>query len=102
MDGVDPLEDRPATPMGYSVGRWDGNTLVIETRRISWPYFDTRGSSQSESVHITERYTLSDDQTRHDQHVTIVDPATFTEPATYGKYFMALGDAEMTAECHIQ
>jgi len=99
-NALDP-ESQPTSPMGYSVGRWEGNTLVIETKRINWPYFDSQGTSQSEAMHMTERYTLSDDQTRLDQHITFVDPATFTEPATYGKYYMALGDAVMTSECHV-
>ncbi len=95
-------ENREATALGYSVGHWEDNTLVIETTDISWPYFDSRGTSQTEAARITERYTLSDDQTRLDQNLTIIDPVTFTETATYGKYFMALGDAPMTAECHVQ
>ena len=40
---VDP-ETRPATPLGYSVGRWEDGTLVITTTRIDWPLSDRRGA----------------------------------------------------------
>ena len=94
-------ENQPPSPLGYSIGHREGNTLVVETTRINWPYFDTQGSPQSDDVRVIERYTLSEDQTRLDQHVTFIDPITFTEPATYQKYFMALGDRDMTWECRI-
>lgn len=94
-------DNQPPGPLGYSVGHWEDNTLVVETKRINWPYFDTQGTPQSEDVRVVERYTLSEDQTRLDQHVTYIDPITFTGPATYQKYFMALGDTDMSWECRV-
>jgi hypothetical protein len=94
-------ETQSPSPLGYSVGHWEGNTFIVETTRIDWPYFDTQGTPQSQDMRVIERYTLSDDQTRLDQHVTYIDPITFTEPATYQKYFMALGDRDMTWRCRI-
>jgi hypothetical protein len=94
-------ENIPATHLGYSVGRWEGNTLVVETTRISHPYFDISGTPQSEAVAILERFTLSADQSRLDFQMTITDPATFTEPATFARYYLALGQALGTFECRV-
>ena len=70
----------PDSPYGYSVGRWEGNTLIVETSHINYPYFDDAGTPQSTGVQVLERYTLSDDETRLDLSMTITDPQTFTEP----------------------
>lgn len=99
MDNAENPEDQPASRLGYSVGRWEGDTLVIETSRINWPFFDTVGTPQSEDVEVLERYMLSDDQSRLDFHMTITDPATFTEPATFDKYWLALGGELQYYEC---
>lgn len=74
------VTDQPATPLGYSIGHWEGNTLVIRTVRINYPFFDDRGTPQSEAVEIVERFTLAEDETRLDWEATVVDSETFTEP----------------------
>ncbi len=81
MDGNEDPANQPATPLGYSVGRWEGRTLVVETTRISWPYFDDTGTPQSEAARIVERFALSADEQRLDYSVTVTDPVTFTTPA---------------------
>ncbi len=99
-DAEDP-QDQPPTRLGYSLGRWEDNTLVIVTTRISWPYFDGIGTPQSEAVELLERFTLSEDQSRLDYHLTIEDPATFTGPATLKTHWLALGEAIEPYECHV-
>ena len=79
---ADPEADVPHSRLGYSVGRWEGDTLVVETNRINYPYFNDQGIPQSEAVEIVERFTLSTDETRLDWAATLVDPGTFTEPVT--------------------
>jgi hypothetical protein len=81
MDGRE-LEAEPliATWLGYSVGRWEGDTLVIESNGFNDKTWLTReGLPHTEQLHITERYR------RHDYghmtlEVTYVDPGTFKEP----------------------
>ncbi len=74
---------QPLSPLGYSEGRWEGNTLVVRTTRVNWPYFDSIGIiPQSESVEITERFALSDDETQLTYDLEVSDPATFTEPVS--------------------
>jgi Family of unknown function (DUF6152) len=94
------VASRPAASrLGYSTGRWEGQTLVVETSSIDWPYFDGIGTPQSASVTITERFELSPDQRRLDYFATIVDPATFTEPATYATSWLALGESIEPYDC---
>ncbi|MDE0005911.1 MAG: DUF6152 family protein [Rhodospirillaceae bacterium] len=74
---------RTPSPLGHSVGRWEGNTLIVRTTQVNWPYFDSIGIiPQSEAVEITERFTLSDDGTRLTYDLEVSDPETFTEPVS--------------------
>jgi hypothetical protein len=79
---ADPEADVPYSRLGYSVGHWEGDTLVVETDRINYPFFNDQGIPQSEAVEIVERFTLSADETRLDWTATLVDPETFTQPVT--------------------
>lgn len=99
MDGSVQPDDAPSSRMGYSVGRWEDNTLIVETSRLNWNYYDTRGTPQSEAAEVTERYTLSSDQSRIDYHITTIDPVNFTEPATISGYWLALGEEIEPYEC---
>lgn len=69
---------------GYSLGTWQGNTLIIETSNINWPYFDEFGTPQTEAARITERFTLSGDQQTLVWQATMIDPVTFSGPADLG------------------
>ena len=72
--------DMPHSPLGHSVGYWEGSTLVVETDRINYPYLSDTGFPQSEAVSIVERFALSDGDTRLMWTATVTDPETFTEP----------------------
>ena len=103
MRDVDDAEDQAASKFGYSAGRWeDDNTLVIETTHINWPYADLGGAPLSEDARILERLTLSDDQSRLDYHMTIIDPTYLTEPATLDRYWLALGLEVQHYECVVE
>jgi hypothetical protein len=64
--------------MGDSVGRWDGDTLVVETTNISEQY-SYRGTGPN--LRLVERFRRTSPQVLQYQ-VTIEDPATFTRPWT--------------------
>ena len=58
--------DLKVTPMGDSVGRWEGDTLVIDTGGIRVDQFtaiDRFGTPQSDQMHVVERYRLIDGRT---------------------------------------
>ena len=77
-------------PLGYTVGRWDGETLVAETTGISWRHFNTRGIPVSDGVEIVETFTLQDDGSRLDYTMTVTDPVMFTEPVLLDKSWLWL------------
>lgn len=66
--------------MGWSNGKWDGNTLVIEvTGHNDQTWFDRAGNNHTEALKVTERYTLMGEN--HLQYeATIEDPKTFSRP----------------------
>jgi hypothetical protein len=81
MDGRE-LEPEPLLPtwLGYSVGRWDGDTLVVESNGYNDKTWLTReGLPHTESLRITERYTRLD-YGRMTLEITYDDPGTFIEP----------------------
>jgi len=101
MDNAPDPEQMPPDRQGFSTGYWEGDTLVIRTTRIDWPYYDMFGSPMSGKAEVTERYTLSEDQSRLDFYITTVDPVYFTETATMEYYWIALGETFGSYECKV-
>jgi hypothetical protein len=67
--------------LGYSVARWESDTLVIESAGfLEGTLLDSAGLPHSESLHLTERYQLSKDGQHLHASFLIDDPATFTHP----------------------
>jgi hypothetical protein len=68
--------------MGVPRGRWEGNTLVVETRNLrDWTWFDSKGTLHSDEMTIVERYRYTDRNTI-DLRMTFTDPQTLTRPFT--------------------
>ena len=76
-------DDAPQGRHGYSVGRWEGDTLVVDTGRIDFPYLDDLGTPMSEQVRMHERFTLSEDGNRLAYELTIIDPPNLVEPSVW-------------------
>src|SRR3989454_1307477 len=78
---LDKVEGPPDdTWMGHSVGRWDGDTLVVDVTNFNdRAWFDRAGNYHSDALKLVERFTLrSPDVIWYD--VTIEDPKVFTRP----------------------
>ena len=69
-----------ASPLGHSVGRWEGDTLMVTTSRINWPYFDRVGAPQSTDVVVEESIRALDEGERLEYIMTVTDPSTLLEP----------------------
>ena len=80
---LDKVEEPPDdTYMGHSVGRWEGDTLVVDVTRFNGKnWFDRAGNFHSDALHLVERLTpITRDAIRYE--ATIEDPKTFTRPWT--------------------
>jgi hypothetical protein len=78
-DGRGHPKDLSPSFMGDSVGRWEGNTLVVDVVGFKPGGWLTGGLVTSDALHLTERYTRVDrDQLNYE--VTIDDPKVLTKP----------------------
>jgi hypothetical protein len=84
-----PLNNRPHPAdmepsfMGDSTGRWDGDTLVIDTTKLMdapWTWLDTAGHQHSDALHVTE--TLRRTPTGIAYGFTVDDPKMYSKPWT--------------------
>jgi hypothetical protein len=82
MDGRGLPTDPNPTWMGYSVGRWDGDTLVVETAGFNdRTWLDFTGHPHTEALHMTERFRRLN-VGRMQLEMTFDDPKTYTKPWT--------------------
>jgi hypothetical protein len=87
MDGRPHPADPIPTWFGHSIGRWDGDTLVVDTSGYNDKFwFDSRGTPHTEQLHTVERYTrINWGRLRH--VFLLDDPGAFSRPVTLN--FMA-------------
>lgn len=94
LDGRDFAPDLNPTWMGYSVGKWDGDTLVVESRGFNGKaWLDQLGRPSTDALHVTERFHRKDFG-HLDIQVTIDDPKAYTKPwtVTYASNLMPEGE----------
>ena len=91
------------SPLGYSVGAWDGDALVVTTTAVNWPYFSQIGIPQTEDVEIVERFAPTPDGSRLDYRLTVTDPAVFTEPVVLENYWIWVPGIEILSyDCAVR
>ena len=107
---VIPTDGRPHLPknvsewMGDSRGRWEGNTLVVDTTNLRFNQlsrfgFAYQNGMTDQNLHITERFT----RTAPDMIIyqaTIDDPTVYTQPWTIEEVMYPLGGAIYEYACH--
>ena len=95
LDGRQLPEDPNPSWMGYSVGRWEGDTLVVESigfKDQSWLDYD--GHPHTDALQMTERYRRRD--VGHlDLDVTFEDPGAYNRPWTVSVPLELLPDTEI-------
>jgi hypothetical protein len=82
MDGRNFAPDLNPTWMGYSIGKWDGDALVVESRGFNGKaWLDQLGHPSTDALHVTERFRRKDFG-HMDIQVTIDDAKAYTKPWT--------------------
>ena len=95
MDGRNLPKDPNPTWLGYSVGHWEGDTLVVESAGFndrSW--LDRAGHPHSEKLRVTERFRRVDFGHMQFQ-ITYDDPETLTKPLTFSLAVNYAADTDM-------
>jgi hypothetical protein len=96
MDGRGHPEDIMDYPqfMGHSIGRWEGDTLVVDTVGIDErTWLDTAGHEHSGKLRLTERFQKADENTIT-WTVTFEDPEFFTRPWSITRSFTRFDDSK--------
>jgi hypothetical protein len=89
---------QPKTPLGYSVGRWDGETLVVETGSVGAEYL-VPGVPLGPSASFLERFTPSADGNRLHYTVVMTDPSSLTQPVEQKRSWIAVDEQVMPYNC---
>ena len=80
---------------GYSIGRWEEDTLVIESAGFNgWAWHDQAGHPATEDLHLTERFYRRDFG-HLEMEITIDDPEAYTEPWTIVHELNLLPDTDL-------
>jgi hypothetical protein len=94
-DGRPMPKDPTPSWMGYSVGRWEGDTFVVETTGYNdRTWLDFSGHPHSDALKVTERYRRAD--VGHMQlAMTFDDPKTYTKPFTITMAVSLMPDTDL-------
>ena len=94
-DGRGLPEEMNPTWLGYSVGRWEGDTLVVTTAGYNdKTWLDFSGHPHSEALRTTERFHRRDFG-HMDFEMTLTDPKTFSKPITFKADKTLVADTEL-------
>jgi hypothetical protein len=94
-DGRTFPDEAAPTWLGYSIGRWDGDTLVAETIGLTdKTWLDESGHPHSDALRVVERFHRSSVGTM-DVAVTIDDPKAYTRPWTVPVRFERVANADL-------
>jgi hypothetical protein len=95
MDGRSLASDLNPTWMGYSIGKWNGDALVVDTRGFNGKaWLDQLGRPSTDALHVTERFRRKDFG-HMDIQITIDDPKAYTKPWTVTQEVHLLANTEL-------
>lgn len=77
LDGREAPDYYPLSRLGFSVGHWEGSTLVVNTTKIRSNIRDFKGEPLSDNVTTEERYSLSEDGQYLHSTMVVSDPDNF-------------------------
>ena len=84
-----------ASILGHSIGRWDGDTLEVETTHANWGHLQGRGILLSDDLRMLERFTLTESGGRLEYELTMTDLYAFTAPVALTKSWVYLPDVRV-------
>lgn len=91
-DGRAPEADADPAYNGHSLGRWDGQTLVVETRGFKDTWLDHEGAPHGPDLRAVERIWLSENGRVLFDEITLVDEEMLAKPWTQRRVYERLGD----------
>ena len=95
MDGREHPKDLVPSYMGHSIGRWEGDTLVVDSIGfLDNAWIDENGSPLSNEAHVTERIRRPNYGTLEIQ-ITVTDPKMYKEPWTVTANQRLMADDEL-------
>lgn len=94
MDGRAPETNPNPSWMGYAVGRWDGDTLVVESSGFNDRTWLLDGYPHTEALRVTERYRRTDFG-HLEITVTFQDPGAYSKPWTVPVHAQFAADTEL-------
>ena len=104
MDGRGHPEDFPPSWMGHSIGRWDGDTLVVDTVGLNGngeKWLDAVGHPHTDALHIVGRWRRVDQDTLQ-VDFTFDDPKAYTKPWDGQWVFTLKPDWEIAEYVHCE
>ena len=100
FDGRPHRDDVPPSYRGDAIGRWDGDTLVVDKTNFAdtnWLSAEGRVSFHSDAMHLVERYRRVDKNTLEIE-ATITDPKVLTAPWVVPKQTLVLAPFDQILE----
>jgi hypothetical protein len=95
LDSHSIAQDPQPTWMGYSTGKWDGDTLVVETTGFNdKTWLDDDGHPHSDQLHVTERFRRPNFGHLLIE-ITVDDPTAYAHPWTATEDFLLNADGEL-------
>jgi hypothetical protein len=98
MDEADHPADFKPSPLGHSIGRWDGDTLVIDSTGFAAPPAGVTGILFGVRKHLVERLSLTEDRLHLRYEFTLMDPDYLAEPASFRTLWDHRPDLEPSRE----
>jgi hypothetical protein len=90
---------QPKTLLGFSVGRWEGDTLVVETGSLSSEYMTPEGVPLGPAASLVETFTPSADGSRLHYTILITDPYSLTQPVEQKRSWIAVDEQVLPYNC---
>jgi len=95
LDGREFAADLNPSWLGFSIGKWDGDTLIVESKGFNGKtWLDKMGNPTTEALHVTERFRRRNIGTLEVQ-VTIDDAIAYTRPWTVTEQFRLMTNGEL-------